>query len=214
MCSNYEPISKNRAHLLDLYEPTFDYNSDIYPSYNAPILISANDNIEWHSARFGLIPFWTEDLERVQNTFNAQCETIATKPSFKNAWKNNQFCLIPVETIFEPKYIDGKAIWYGIYRQDSMPFTLAGLYEQSSINGKSIISMTMITINADSHPFMQQFHASEDEKRSVVVIPRDRRNNWLRCDNEEATQFLHEFSPDDYTAAPKFDMHKFRPNTH
>lgn len=212
MCSNYEPISRNRVYLLNLYEPIFDYNSNIYPTYNAPILISANNNIEWHSARFGLIPFSTEDLERVQNTFNARSETIATNPWFKNAWKNNQFCLIPVETIYEPKYIDGKAIWYGIYRQDSIPFTIAGLYEQSSINGRLITSMTMLTINADSHPFMQQFHPPEDEKRSVVVIPQDRRSNWLTCDNEEATQFLHEFSLDDYTAAPKFDMHKFRPN--
>ena len=25
MCANYEPISKDRVHLLDLLEPTFDY---------------------------------------------------------------------------------------------------------------------------------------------------------------------------------------------
>ncbi|EPQ1524598.1 SOS response-associated peptidase, partial [Acinetobacter baumannii] len=24
MCANYEPISKDRVHLLDLLEPTFD----------------------------------------------------------------------------------------------------------------------------------------------------------------------------------------------
>ncbi|MFG4554104.1 SOS response-associated peptidase, partial [Acinetobacter baumannii] len=28
MCANYEPISKDRVHLLDLLEPTFDYKSD------------------------------------------------------------------------------------------------------------------------------------------------------------------------------------------
>ncbi|EMN3027605.1 SOS response-associated peptidase, partial [Acinetobacter baumannii] len=25
MCANYEPINKDRVHLLDLFEPTFDY---------------------------------------------------------------------------------------------------------------------------------------------------------------------------------------------
>ncbi|RDF79877.1 SOS response-associated peptidase, partial [Acinetobacter baumannii] len=29
MCANYEPISKDRVHLLDLFEPTFDYKADV-----------------------------------------------------------------------------------------------------------------------------------------------------------------------------------------
>ncbi|EPG7057298.1 SOS response-associated peptidase, partial [Acinetobacter baumannii] len=28
MCANYEPINKDRVHLLDLLEPTFDYKAD------------------------------------------------------------------------------------------------------------------------------------------------------------------------------------------
>ncbi|EPK0622877.1 SOS response-associated peptidase, partial [Acinetobacter baumannii] len=27
MCANYEPINKDRVHLLDLLEPTFDYKA-------------------------------------------------------------------------------------------------------------------------------------------------------------------------------------------
>lgn len=214
MCANYEPISKNRVHLLDLYEPTFDYKTDIFPAYNGPILIAPNQVIEWRSARFGLVPYWADDIKKVKNTFNARSETIATKPSFKNAWKKNQFCLIPVETIFEPFYKDSKPEWYGIFRRDEMPFTVAGIYEHSSINGEQIISMSMLTINADMHPLMQQFHAPDDEKRSIVVIPQDQRSSWLRGDHTAAERFLHEFSPDEFTACPKADMHKFRPNTH
>ena len=29
-------------------------------------------------------------------------ETVMEKPSFKHAWYNNQFALIPVQTIYEP----------------------------------------------------------------------------------------------------------------
>jgi hypothetical protein len=28
----------------------------------------------------------------------------------------------------------------------------------------------MLTINADDHPFMRQYHKSEDEKRMVVIL--------------------------------------------
>ncbi len=31
MCANYEPINKDRVHLLDLFEPTFDYKNGVYP---------------------------------------------------------------------------------------------------------------------------------------------------------------------------------------
>lgn len=40
MCANYEPISKDRVYLLDLFEPTFDYKADIYPGYDCPLMFS------------------------------------------------------------------------------------------------------------------------------------------------------------------------------
>ncbi|MEG8964051.1 SOS response-associated peptidase, partial [Acinetobacter baumannii] len=55
MCSNYEPIAKDRIHLLDLFEPTFEYKSHIYPNYEAPLLFSKKEQMEWRLARFGLV---------------------------------------------------------------------------------------------------------------------------------------------------------------
>lgn len=211
MCANYEPIARSRAKLLNLLEPTFDYKTDIYPNYAGPILFSKHGELEWRLARFGLVSPWLDDIKKAKNTYNARTETVATKPSFRNAWKKNQFCLIPVETIFEPKYIDGKAHWYGIYRRDEMPFTVAGIYEYAVIDGIEYRSMSMLTINSDLHPFMNQFHAPDDEKRSIIVIPRDRRNDWLNCSHEEARDFFFEMPVDEYTAAPK--NHIFNKNT-
>ncbi len=59
MCANYEPISRSRAQLLNLLEPTFDYKADLYPGYGGPILIATEHGIEWRSARLAgpqLIP--------------------------------------------------------------------------------------------------------------------------------------------------------------
>ena len=72
---------------------------------------------------FGLVAPWVKDLKKVHNTYNARTETVHEKPSFRNAWKKNQFCLIPADVIFEPKYINNKPEWWGIYRKDDMPFT-------------------------------------------------------------------------------------------
>lgn len=53
MCANYEPISKDRVHLLDLFEPTFDYKADIYLGYDCPLIFSKDGHIEWRQVKFG-----------------------------------------------------------------------------------------------------------------------------------------------------------------
>ena len=98
-------------------------------------------------------------------------ETVMDKPSFKHAWYNNQFALIPVQTIYEP-------------------FTVAALYEIVKIGEQIIRSMTMLTINADDHPFVSQFHKPEDEKRSIVVIKPQQRMDWLNMTHESAYKLL------------------------
>ncbi len=82
MCANYEPIARSRAQLLNLYEPTFEYRSDLFPGYDGPMIIATDQGLEWRSARFGLILNCADDLKNVKNTYSARSETVATKPSF------------------------------------------------------------------------------------------------------------------------------------
>ena len=44
----------------------------------------------------------------------------------------------------------------------------------------------MLTVNADDHPFMRQFHAPEDEKRMVVILDPEQFEGWLTCSVAEA----------------------------
>ena len=111
-----------------------------------------------------MIPPWNHDLKFSKYTYNARTETVDKKPSFRHAWAKSQFALIPVEKIYEPRYVNGKAERWGIYRQDGLPFTVAAIYDSTVIDGQQVRSMSMLTINADNHPFMSQFHKPEDEK--------------------------------------------------
>lgn len=127
---------------------------------------------------------------------------MSSKPSFRHAWHKNQFALVPVDAIYEPKYINGKPHWYAIFRKDELPFTLAAIYENAAIGNRQVRSMSLLTINADHHPFMRQFHTPKDEKRSVIVIPENARMDWLNCQYHEASQFFFEMQ-DEYVAVPK-----------
>ena len=47
----------------------------------------------------------------------------------------------------------------------------------------------MLTVNADTHSVMRQFHKPEDEKRSVVIV--DDPVQWLSQDLDDPLSLLH-----------------------
>ena len=49
----------------------------------------------------------------------------------------------------------------------------------------------MLTINADDHPVMNQFHKAGDEKRTPVIISPEQYSQWLVAETEEAHLFLN-----------------------
>lgn len=204
MCSNYEFPSKSRLSLLDIHKEQLelDMKTHVYPLAPAPIIMRGADEFELDIARFGLIPSWAKELKFGRHTYNARTETVALKASFRHAWKNNQFALVPVDTFYEPKYIDGKSHWYAISREDGDPFTVAAIYDDAIIEGEKVRSFSMLTINANQHPFMKQFHNPNDEKRSIIVIPEESRQDWLHCDHEEASEFFFEMR-NEFIAKPR-----------
>ena len=204
MCSNYEFPSKSQLSLLDLHAEQLELNmkSHVYPLAPAPIMMRGAEGFELDIARFGLIPFWAKELKYGRHTYNARTETIASKPSFRHAWKNNQFALVPVDTFYEPKYIDGKPHWFGISREDGNPFTVAAIYDDVLIEGEKIRSFSMLTINSDQYLLMKQFHHPDDEKRSIIVIPEESRHDWLCCDHEQAHEFFFKMR-DEFKAKPR-----------
>jgi putative SOS response-associated peptidase YedK len=69
---------------------------------------------------------------------------------------------------------------------------IAGLWSWwKSPKGEVLHSFTMLTINADQHPLMNQFHKPNDEKRMVVVLPEHRYDDWLHADAQQSADFLH-----------------------
>lgn len=201
MCSNYKFPSKKDLAKLDANtdELELDLKDHVYPGYHAPIITKGFD---LDVGKFGLLPSWAKDFKFSSHTYNARTETVAAKPSFRHAWKYSKFCLVPVQEFYEPKYIDGKAHWYTIKREDDQPFTVAAIYEDAVINGQKVRSFSMLTINADHHPFMKQFHAPTDEKRSIIVIPEQYRNDWLNADNDHASEYFLQM-PNEFVTFPR-----------
>lgn len=207
MCANYQPAQNLHLHFRT-QAPTFEYGRDLYPMQFGPILVrddSTGDERVSHRAMFGMVPFWAKDTKLARQTYNARSETVAEKPSFRSAWKRRQFCLIPVQGIYEPNYESGKPVRWRIHRVDDAAFALAGIFESCPAkDGEGTLrSFSMLTVNAGEHPLMKRFHAPGDEKRSVVVVPTDACEDWLGAQTDsEARAFLVLFDPGQFSAEP------------
>ena len=185
MCTNYISTRNHQwvKSELGVELPEAPFPDEVFPGYDAPIVYrNEGSMLKCDVARFGLVPHWARDLKIGRHTYNARCETLADKPSFRNAWKRRQFCLVLADAIFEPNYESGRAVRWGIRRQDHTPMAIAGLWDEWSdpTTGERVLSFTMITTNADDHSLMRRFHRPDDEKRTVVIL--NEPSGWLRDD--------------------------------
>ena len=53
--------------------------------------------------------------------------------------------------------------------------------------------MSMLTVNADQHPLMKNFHRPEDEKRMVVILDEDQYDEWLKALAGRSMSFMRQY---------------------
>jgi putative SOS response-associated peptidase YedK len=206
LCTNYRPTA--RDHLRESLQagpPDFDYPQESYPGYLAPIVRRSEDGgRECLAASFGLLPHWAKDRKLARHTYNARSETVAEKPSFRQAWRRRQWCLVPMEAFYEPCYESGRAVRWKIARPDGAPFAVAGIWDRwvDPQTGEVVHSFSMLTVNADGHPVLGRMFAPEDEKRSLVVIDAADHAAWLEASTEQARAMLLPPAPGALQAEP------------
>jgi putative SOS response-associated peptidase YedK len=204
MCSHYQGIEERERYLRHFgVEPPEDLGKwDVWPGYAATFIRShpqadvgdeAVPKREALTGLFGLIPHWATDTKIGRQTFNARSETVAIKPSFRDAWKWGQHCIIPADTFFEPDWRSGKAIVTGISGADGQPLGIAGLWASWKSPTGWLYSFTMLTINADDHGLMENFHKPTDEKRMVVILPQDSYDAWLQPSPQGSMDFMRQY---------------------
>ncbi len=227
MCTNYVPTRGERLQaFFGVFEPTGSLRDEAWPGYMAPVIRAvrgtgdASPARECVSACFGIIPGWSRDGRNFRHCYNARSETVAEKPSFRNAWHKRQYCLVPAESFFEPSYETGRAIRWQIANVDGSPLALAAIWEAwrrpppDSTGRRAgpadadltedgwLLSFSLLTINADGHSVMGRFHPPDDEKRSIVAIAPSCHQSWLSATPAQARDLLHSLDPLALTTRP------------
>ncbi len=197
MCINFTPTRKSSwvKAQFGVELPASDYPVEAYPGYVAPIVVKSHntDRVACGLAKFGLIPSWAKDSKISRHTYNARSETVREKPSFRQAWKQRRYAIAILDNYYEPSYVSGKAERWRIELESQDPFGIASLWDTwtDPSTGELVTSFTMLTVNADSHPVMKQFHKPGDEKRTPVVLNTDQFNQWLGADDAQAMGMMN-----------------------
>jgi putative SOS response-associated peptidase YedK len=97
---------------------------------------------------------------------NARADGLATKPTFRAAFRKRR-CLIPADGFYEWQKVEGGAKQpFYIHRPDNKPFAFAGLWERWD-RGPVIDSCTIVT--TDANRTMSQMH----DRMPVILAPND-----------------------------------------
>lgn len=197
MCINFTATRNNpwvREH-FDLDLPAGDYPQEAYPGYLAPLVVKSHQTgrVACGLAKFGLIPSWAKDDKISRHTYNARSETVHEKPSYRAAWKQRRYGIALLDNFFEPNYVTGKAQRWRIELASQEPFGIASIWDTWTApnTGELVTSFSMLTVNADEHPVMNQFHKPGDEKRTPVILAPDQFDDWLSADQSQAAQLMN-----------------------
>lgn len=168
--------------------------------------------------QWGLIrPGQTErQPEKRYQSNNARIESMAEKPTFRQAWARGRRCLIPAEWYAEPNWETGRNIWWHLKRADGAPWFLAGLWSEwtDKETGEVVPNFTALTCNCDDHPLLSRLHkpdptlpVNQQDKRSLIHIEAANWGTWFAGSHGEALRLLHPTAPEvfDQTDALKTD---------
>jgi len=192
-----------------------EWSSDIARGDHAPIIrrfgLGAAAQRQAVVARFGMIPASAKAPRASAAAVNARSETAATRPSFKNAYAQRQWCIVPAQCLYVPLYADDakRSERWRVRRKDRTPLSVAGLWDRwVGDDGREITSFAMLTINCDLHPLLNRFDRRTNdkgeptEKRTPVLLAEEDFDDWLDASAGRAPIYFGTFGKDDLEADP------------
>lgn len=207
MCGLYSfrKSAEETRSLFDYMEhPEFPPRSYVTPQ--SPIAIVRMEQGARHFAlvRWGFIPSWVKEVKPGKPLINARGETVADKPSFRNAFTRRR-CLIPADGFYEWQGdVPGKKQPWFIHRPDNSLFAFGGLWEHwMGPDGSELETGIIITTTPNAE--VARIH-----NRSPVVIAPENYQTWLAGDPDEAAQLIRQ-APDGFWALEKTTIARTAP---
>jgi putative SOS response-associated peptidase YedK len=172
---NFFPIDRTTCKAAENY--------NVAPSQEVLVILKHAGENWLDRLHWGLVPFWAKDISIGSKLINARSESVAEKPSFRNAFKKRR-CLILADGFYE--WTGGKGHKQPMYitLPDRKPFAFAGLWEVWNSKGPEATvyrSCTILTTRASES--IQNIH-----HRMPVVLKTEVYDLWLEPTNQNITE--------------------------
>jgi putative SOS response-associated peptidase YedK len=164
--------------------------ADYPPRYNIPpgtdipvVRHSPEGKRVLHLLRWGLVPHWAKDAAGGARLNNARGESVAAKPSFRDAFRRRR-CLIPASGFYEWQATGKARQPYYFSAADGTPLALGGLWESWRAPDGDILR-TACVITSGPNAVMAPVH-----ERMPVIVPRERWQDWLAGPGEAVADLV------------------------
>ncbi len=193
MCGRYALFSdpEDLAAEFGLDDASYEATYNAAPSEELPVLLD-DEPTAFSTARWGLVPSWSEGPKDGPDPINARAETVTERRLFADAYRERR-CLVPADGFYEwTETSDGKQPYF-VSRADGRPLLLAGLWETwipeqkqtglgefgsggPSRDAEPVRSFTVVT--TEPNDFLADYH-----HRMAVVLDAESGERWLSADD-------------------------------
>lgn len=185
--TNHQELDANAR----AFDAIVDMGTEWRPSFNVaptqPLLVlgAREGQRMLRTMRWGLIPAWAKDASGAAACINARSETVAERPSFRNAYRKARRCAVLVSGWYEWKVEGKRKTPHWFHPRAGSLVALAGLWERwtDPTTGADVFSATVITCAPNT--FAATIH-----DRMPVVLAGDDLARWI--DPRIASADVHE----------------------
>ncbi|WP_319405699.1 SOS response-associated peptidase [uncultured Desulfosarcina sp.] len=183
MCGRFvgfRRLEELRNHFpIDVADVESTENFNVAPTQEILAIVRHDDQNHLEKLNWGLVPFWAKDTTIGSRMINARSETVATKPSFRNAFRKRR-CLILADGFYEWAGEPGHKKPMFITLPNGEPFAFAGLWEIWDNKGKEKTPYRSATIlTREASESMVAIH-----HRMPVILKPAAFNAWLNPNNQ------------------------------
>src|SRR5581483_3204791 len=149
--------------------PNLEPQASVRPTDRAPIFRRQNDGVELAMARWWFIPWWHRGKQKdwKRTTFNARSETVATSPTFRDAFAEKR-CLVPADSWFEFTGEKRSKVRWIVRPRNESGICFAGIWERCATSDEGVVESFTILMR-DPEPPLDALH----NRQPVVLRPED-----------------------------------------
>lgn len=194
MCGKYILAQAAKAErVMGIRRGHWDYplSYRVLPTEQVPAVVAVDGEREATLMRWGLIPYWAQGIPLKASTINATAERIDSAPTYRDAWRRGQRCILAMAGFYEPHVnSDGSREPFFVTLNDRQVFGVAGLWERSRrSDGAQLLSCTLITVPANE--LLAQVH--NGKPRMPAILAEGAYDDWLSGAPPQARALLEPY---------------------